>query len=51
MHNDTQSIAQEMLHFVVYHLFLMSLFCLTKPLGALADMLSKEDDIKFLPEK
>jgi len=48
--NEQQSIVMEFAHFIVYHLFVLSLFCITKPLAHLSDLTSPKGDTKFMED-
>jgi len=38
------------LNFMAYHCFIISLYCITKPLAWLVDITSTEEDTQFLKE-
>lgn len=49
--NTVIDLPRDILHFAFYLLFLFSLYCITKPLAYIVDVLSTDDDIKFLEDQ
>lgn len=50
MLKDFIELPRHLLHAIFYLLFILSLYCITKPLAMIVDYLSNDDDIKFIEE-